>query len=740
MRGEVYMPIASFEALNERAAGGRAAAASPTRATPAPAACGRRIRRITASRELSFWSYQLGEVVGGPSSPATTRRSSSSPALGFPVNPEIRVVDDLDGVYAFAGHWQEHRHDLPYEIDGVVAKVDDLVAARAARVHLAGAALGDRLQVPAGGAHHGAARHPGVGRSHRAHDAVRRARAGVRRRLHRADGDAAQRGPGARQGRSPRRHGDRAQGRRRHPRGRRAGPVAAPGGHASRGSSRRSARARWHTELVRAEGEADTRCVEPACPFQRDQRVIYFGSRGAMDIEGLGERTVFQLSDAGLVTDPADIYSLTAEQLLGLEGFAKISADKLLAAIDGSKDRPLPKPADRARDQGPRPVGQRGAEPGRSARSTRSWPPTRPRWPRPTASARRSPARSAGGTRSRPTGLRREAARRGRRLRPGGGQPRAARCSPARRSSSPAPSSATRARRPRLAIKARGGKSPGSVSAKTFAVVVGDSTRRQQAHQGPRPRLPDPRRRRFRPTAGDRRAARQIKGSPRQRGRELSRGAASPIRMITSRTAITAVSVAVLIAGCGSNVTPAAEPHTTSPTATTGPTTTAVATNDRGWIGGEPSWAAAYEDAAAKTMSAGVVIRHGGSDGCDAAPRAAPGFGGGYRHCRQLLSRPVCGRLWSTTTSISPGSSPISLESMTSASRPATSIPQGASSSPSLGRRGYRSPARRSRSFPTEPRSPRCARPPTAPPGSCRPCYGAGAIPGIHASRPVTYP
>jgi DNA ligase (NAD+) len=97
------------------------------------------------------------------------------------------------------------------------------------------------------------------------------------------------------------------------------------------------------TELVRPQGEADTRCIEPACPFQRDQRVIYFASRGAMDIEGLGERTVFQLSDAGLITDPADIYSLTAEQLLALEGFARISAEKLLASIDGSKTRPLPK-------------------------------------------------------------------------------------------------------------------------------------------------------------------------------------------------------------------------------------------------------------------------------------------------------------------------------------------------------------------------------------------------------------
>jgi DNA ligase (NAD+) len=95
--------------------------------------------------------------------------------------------------------------------------------------------------------------------------------------------------------------------------------------------------------LVRAEGEADTRCVEIDCPFQRTQRVIYFASRGAMDIEGLGERTVMQLTEAGLVADPADIYTLTREQLLGLEGFAAISADKLLAAIAGSKDRPLPR-------------------------------------------------------------------------------------------------------------------------------------------------------------------------------------------------------------------------------------------------------------------------------------------------------------------------------------------------------------------------------------------------------------
>src|SRR4029078_7062898 len=83
--------------------------------------------------------------------------------------------------------------------------------------------------------------------------------------------------------------------------------------------------------------------VKPPSPCNRDQRIIYWASRGAMDIEGLGERTVVQLTNAGLVRDPADIYSLTVDQVVDLEGFAHISAEKLVAAIEGSRDRPLPR-------------------------------------------------------------------------------------------------------------------------------------------------------------------------------------------------------------------------------------------------------------------------------------------------------------------------------------------------------------------------------------------------------------
>jgi DNA ligase (NAD+) len=97
------------------------------------------------------------------------------------------------------------------------------------------------------------------------------------------------------------------------------------------------------SQLVKSDDQADTRCIEPSCPFQRDQRIIYFASRGGMDIEGLGERTVFALSDAGLVADVGDLYSLTVEQLLTLDGFATMSAENLVTSIQGSRTRPLPK-------------------------------------------------------------------------------------------------------------------------------------------------------------------------------------------------------------------------------------------------------------------------------------------------------------------------------------------------------------------------------------------------------------
>jgi DNA ligase (NAD+) len=341
VRGEVYMPIASFEALNERAA----AAGMPRFANPRNAGAGslrQKDPRVTASRELGFWCYQLGEVIGGPDFTSHHETLEFLATLGFPVNPEVRLVDDLAGVYEFAAHWRDHRHDLPYEIDGAVAKVDQLAlrellgfTSRAPRWAIAFKFPPEERTTLLRDIH------VSVGRTGRTTpfavlDPLFVGGSTVRMAtLHNEDQVRAK----------DVRPGDTVIVRK-------AGDVI-PEVVGPILSLRPEGTEPWEfpktcpcplkTELVRIDGEADTRCIELLCPFQRDQRVIYFASRGAMDIEGLGERTVFQLSQAGLITDPADIYSLTAAQLLGLEGFASISADKLLAGIEASKTRPLPK-------------------------------------------------------------------------------------------------------------------------------------------------------------------------------------------------------------------------------------------------------------------------------------------------------------------------------------------------------------------------------------------------------------
>ena len=93
--------------------------------------------------------------------------------------------------------------------------------------------------------------------------------------------------------------------------------------------------------LVRLPGESDTFCTNIDCPAQRVQRIAHYASRGAMDIEGLGEERVVQLVAAGLVNDPADLYLLTVEQLVTLERFGEISARNLVGAISSSRGQPL---------------------------------------------------------------------------------------------------------------------------------------------------------------------------------------------------------------------------------------------------------------------------------------------------------------------------------------------------------------------------------------------------------------
>ena len=351
VRGEIYMSIAAFQKLKaeresenvERVAKGRAPLAVPVNPRNAGAGSLRqKDSTITAQRELSLWCYQLGEVVGGPEFTSHHDTLEYLKKLGFPVNPEITMVSSFEEVAAFCHSWIERRHELGYEIDGAVVKVDDLAqreqlgfTSRAPRWAIAfkfppeekHTVLND-IQIS-------------VGRTGRVTPFavlepvfVGGSTVGMAT-LHNRDQVAAK---DVRPGDTVvvRKAGDVIPEV--------VGPVVAKRPKNSKPwTFPATCPCPLESTLVKMEDQADTRCIEPSCPFQRDQRIIYFASRGGMDIEGLGERTVFALSDAGLVADVGDLYSLTVEQLLTLEGFAELSAQNLVDSIQASRTKPLPK-------------------------------------------------------------------------------------------------------------------------------------------------------------------------------------------------------------------------------------------------------------------------------------------------------------------------------------------------------------------------------------------------------------
>ncbi len=356
VRGEVFMPISAFEELNRR----QGEAGERLFANPRNSGAGSLRQKdpvVTASRELSFFSYQLGEVEGGPSFRRHSETLEFLAEAGLPVNPEIRRVDTLEEVDAFCRHWLEHRHDLDYEIDGAVVKVDDL----AQRQELGATSKSPRWAI--------AYKFPpeqattqlndimvSIGRTGKATpfavlEPVRVSGSTVRlATLHNED---QVRVKDVRPGDTVfvRKAGDVIPEV--------VGPVLA---------KRPEGLPEWRfpdtcpvcgAPLVRLEGESDTFCTNVDCPAQRDQRIIHFASRGAMDIEGLGEKRVAQLTAAGLLNDAGDIYSLTYDALIGLDGFADLSVRNLLDAIEKSKDRPL---ANVLIGLGIRHLGGRGAE------------------------------------------------------------------------------------------------------------------------------------------------------------------------------------------------------------------------------------------------------------------------------------------------------------------------------------------------------------------------------------------
>jgi DNA ligase (NAD+) len=338
VRGEVYMPIAVFERINAA----QTEAGLQRYANPRNTAAGSLRQKdpsVTAGRGLAFWSYQLGEVEGGPRLRTHHETLELLRRLGLPVNPEITRLSALDDVYALAKGWEERRHDLDYEVDGVVVKVDDL----ALRDELGFTSKAPRWAI--------AYKFPpeerttllrdimvSIGRTGRATPFavldpvfVGGSTVGVAT-LHNEDQVAAK----------DVRPGDIVIVRK-------AGDVI-PEVVGPVPADRPRGLRRWRfpktcpvcdTPLVRAEGEADHRCPNEACPARVAGAIEHFASRGAMDIEGLGEQRVHLFAELGMLADVADVYFLDLDRLRGMEGFGDVSIANLRAAVEASKDRPL---------------------------------------------------------------------------------------------------------------------------------------------------------------------------------------------------------------------------------------------------------------------------------------------------------------------------------------------------------------------------------------------------------------
>jgi DNA ligase (NAD+) len=355
VRGEIYMPRAEFDALNER----QVAAGSKVFANPRNSAAGslrQKDPRTTATRPLAFWAYQMADLEGSdeataPRGQGTAEKwapSSQSDVLallkeaGFPVSPDARRVTGVDAVFARCRELEEHRHDLPYEIDGVVVKVDDLAlhhrlgqTSRAPRWAIAFKFAPEELSTRLLGIE------VSIGRTGRATPFARLSPIFVGgstvqlATLHNEDQVAAK----------DVRPGDMVLVHK-------AGDVIPEvvGPVVDHPDAPKRRRPRWHFPtkcpscggpLVRLPGESDTYCTNIDCPAQRVQRIVHFASRGAMDIEGLGDQRVVQLVAAGLIADPADLYGLDTARLVGLEGLGELSAANLLGAIEASKRQPL---------------------------------------------------------------------------------------------------------------------------------------------------------------------------------------------------------------------------------------------------------------------------------------------------------------------------------------------------------------------------------------------------------------
>ncbi len=340
VRGEVYMSLKDFTALNER----RAQEGESTFMNPRNSAAGT-IRQLdpadAAKRPLSIWCYQVGVTDGSLSFNTHWQALEWLKEHGLRVNRDIKLLGSEDEVIEQCRQWQERRGELEFEIDGVVVKVDDLelqrrlgsvgreprwavawkfppttAVTRLEKVMWNVGKFGDMrpyavlAPVEVGGVT------IGLATLHNEEDIVRKdLRAGEDVIVLRA-GDVIP------QVVSPAPHV--VEHKRRPPRPR---------------PPRRCPSCGWET--VKQKDAVFTQCPNRDCPERRWQLLKHFVSQGAMDIEGLGEKQVALLQQRGLVHTAADFYRLREDQLVELEGFGETSARNLLAAIETSKQRPF---------------------------------------------------------------------------------------------------------------------------------------------------------------------------------------------------------------------------------------------------------------------------------------------------------------------------------------------------------------------------------------------------------------
>jgi DNA ligase (NAD+) len=338
VRGELLMPTASFKKINEE----REKNGLPTFANPRNFTAGT-VRQldanITAERRMDFFPYIL--LQGGRTYfDLHSKTLSALDTAGFKVNPNRKLVHSMEEVWAFIQEWEAKRDALPYEIDGIVVKVDRTglqdelgftgkaprwaiaykYAARAGITKLENV----RWQVGRTGKLTPVAELSPVSiggttvRNATLHNMDEIGRLGVK------IGDWVQ----------VERGGDvipkvaKVIDDKEHPRGKVV--IEAPEKCPVCG-----------TKVVRTEGEVDYRCVNANCPAKLAGTILHFASRGVMNIDGMGDALVTQLTERGLVKNVADIYKLTKADLLSLERMGDKSAQNILDEINASKKLPL---------------------------------------------------------------------------------------------------------------------------------------------------------------------------------------------------------------------------------------------------------------------------------------------------------------------------------------------------------------------------------------------------------------